>query len=85
MMEENTCLKTHLAKMHGIHLSLMEDFDYWTTDESAINTVLHSFPPSFRDYIHGVERKVNPLSFSLDDVGIYTDERTPHKVSLHEG
>ena len=36
-MEEHTCLKTHLAKMHGIHLSHVEDFDYWTTDESGIN------------------------------------------------
>ena len=57
-MEENTCLKTHLAKMHGIHLSLVEDFDYWTTNKStieefAINAVLHSLPLSYNDYVHG--------------------------------
>src|ERR1041385_8949876 len=37
-MEENTCLKTHVAKMHGIHLKLVEDIDYWTAEESAITT-----------------------------------------------
>src|SRR4051812_5758359 len=35
-MEEGSCLKAHLAKMHEIHLSLVDDFDYWTTYESAI-------------------------------------------------
>src|SRR3954463_652147 len=28
-MEEGSCLKAHLAKMHEIHLSLVDDFDYW--------------------------------------------------------
>ena len=52
-MEEHTCLETHVAKMHGIHRSLVDDFDYWTTDEFAITTVLHSLPPSYKDFIHG--------------------------------
>src|ERR1041385_2411640 len=43
-MEEGSCLKAHLAKMHEIHLSLVDDFDYWATDESPIYTVLHSLP-----------------------------------------
>ena len=61
-MEEHTCLRTHLDRMHGMYLSLVEDFDYWTTNEStteefAINTVLHSLPPSYRDYVHGYVRR----------------------------
>ena len=63
-MEENTCLKTHLAKMHGIHLSLVEDFDYWTTEESAIYTVLHSLPPSYTDLVHGYVGRGESLQFS---------------------
>ena len=27
-MEEGSCLKTHVAKMHEIHLSLVDEFDY---------------------------------------------------------
>ena len=27
-MEEGSCLKEHLAQMHEIHLSLVDDFDY---------------------------------------------------------
>ena len=44
-MEEQTFLVSHLAKMHGIHQNLVEDFDYWTTEEFAILGVLRSFPP----------------------------------------
>src|SRR4051812_27167634 len=33
-MEEGSCLKAHLAKMHEIHLSLVDDFDYRTTHDS---------------------------------------------------
>src|SRR4051812_2830934 len=33
-MEEGSCLKARLAKMHEIHLSLVDDFDYGTTYES---------------------------------------------------
>jgi hypothetical protein len=51
-LEEHTCLKTHIAKMYDIHLRLVEDFDYWTTEEFAITTVLHSLPPSYKDFVH---------------------------------
>jgi len=51
-MEEHTCLETHVTKMHGIYQSLVEDFDYWTTDEFAITTVLHSLPPSYKNFVH---------------------------------
>ena len=64
-MEENTCLKTHVAKMYGIHLSLVEDFDLWTIEESAIYTVLRSLPPIYTDLVHGYveeEKAFNSLS-----------------------
>ena len=51
-MEEHTCLETHVAKMHGIYQSLVEDFDYWTTNEFAITMVLHSLPPSYKNFVH---------------------------------
>ena len=63
-MEEGSCLKAHLAKMHEIHLSLVDDFDYWTTDESAIYTVLHSLPPSYTDHVHGYVGRGESLEFS---------------------
>src|ERR1041385_4545636 len=63
-MEEGSCLKAHLAKMHEIHLSLVDDFDYWTTDESAIYTLLHSLPPSYIDHVHGYVGRGESLEFS---------------------
>ena len=37
--------------------TLVEDYEYWTMNEStieefAINTLLHSLPPSYGDYVH---------------------------------
>src|SRR3954462_4988214 len=63
-MEEGSCLKAHLAKMHEIHLSLVDDFDYETTHESAIYTVLHSLPPSYTDHVHGYVGRGESLEFS---------------------
>src|ERR1043165_3599634 len=63
-MEEGSCLKAHLAKMHEIHLSLVDDFDYWTIDESSKYTVLHSLPPSYTDHVHGYVGRGESLEFS---------------------
>src|ERR1043165_4749426 len=57
-MEERTSLGDHLDKMHEMYLTLVEDYEYWkmnesTTEEFAINTLLHSLPPSYGDYVHG--------------------------------
>ena len=84
-MEENTCLKTHLAKMHGIHLSLVEDFDYWTTEESAINTVLHSLPPSYRDLVHGYVGRGESLQFFEFIVSLRDVEVEPIKGEIVDG
>src|SRR3954470_8755280 len=56
-MEERTSLGDHLDRMHEMYLNLVEDYEYWTmnestTEEFAINTLLHSLPPSYGDYVH---------------------------------
>jgi gag-polypeptide of LTR copia-type len=56
-MEERTSLGDHLDRMHEMYLTLVEDYEYWTmnestTEEFAINTLLHSLPPSYGDYVH---------------------------------
>ena len=56
-MEERTSLGDHLDRMHEMYLTLVEDYAYWTmnkstTEEFAINTLLHSLPPSYGDYVH---------------------------------
>ena len=61
-MEEHTCLETHVTKMHGIY-RLVEDFDYWTTDEFAITTVLHSLPPSYKNFVHDFVGKGETFHF----------------------
>src|SRR3954463_10649170 len=56
-MEECTSLDDHLDRMHEMYLTLVEDYEYWTMNESttaefAINTLLHSLPPSYGDHVH---------------------------------
>ena len=56
-MEERTSLGDHLDMMHEMYLTLVEDYEYLTmnestTEEFAINTLLHSLPPSYGDYVH---------------------------------
>ena len=38
-LEENACLESHLANMHGIHGRLVHVLDYWMTDRFAIDGV----------------------------------------------
>jgi hypothetical protein len=52
-MEENTCLKTHLERMHDLHKRVVDIFDYyWMTDTFAIKMVLRSLPPSYKEFVH---------------------------------
>jgi len=50
-MEENTCLVSHLTNMHRIHRRLTDDLDYLMTDELAIDVVMLSLPPSYKEFI----------------------------------
>ena len=62
-MEENTCLESHLATMHGIHGRLVTDLDYWMTDEFAIDGVLRSLPPSYKNFVIGYVMRGESFTF----------------------
>lgn len=51
IMEENTCLERHLRIMHEIHEKLVHLVDYWMTDAFAIDGVLRSLPPSYKEHV----------------------------------
>ena len=51
MMEEKTCLESHLETMHEIHGHLTVDLDYEMTDSLAVHGVLRSLPPSYKDVV----------------------------------
>ena len=57
-MEENTCLKQHLSKMHEIHHRLVLVWDYLMTDEFAIDGVLCSLPSNFKNYVREDRKSV---------------------------
>src|SRR3954469_6853606 len=84
-MEENTCLKTHVAKMHGIHLKLVEDFDYWTTEEPAINTMLHSLPSRYIDFVHDYVGRGESLQFFEFMVNLQDLEVEPIEGEIVDG
>ena len=50
-MEENSCLEQHLRKMHKMYYTLMDVWNYEMTDDLAIDEVLRSLPPSFKNYV----------------------------------
>ena len=52
-IEGSTCLESHMAIMNGIHGRLTSDMDYWMTDSFAIDGVLHSLPPVYKDVVLG--------------------------------
>jgi len=62
-MEENTCLESHLANMHRIHGRLVHDLDYWMTDRFAIDGVLRSLPPSYKDHVLGYVMREESFTF----------------------
>ena len=50
-MEENTCVRAHLAKMEKIFHRLTVVFDYWTTYTFGIKVILRSMPPSYKGFV----------------------------------
>src|SRR4051812_3960020 len=73
-MEERTSLGDHLDRKHEMYLTPVEDYEYWTmnettTEEFAINTLFHSLPPSYDDYVHsyvGSEANMSLQNFITD-------------------
>jgi hypothetical protein len=64
-MEENTCLVSHLMNMHRIHKHVTVNLDNLMTDELAIDVVMLSLSPSYKEFIDS-------------DVKIRDDEITFH-------
>ena len=62
-MEEKTCLEQHLKKMYEIHQRLVHVWDYWMADEFAIDGVLRSLPPSFKNYVRGYVMERDSITF----------------------
>ena len=50
-MEENTCLEQHLRKMHRLYFTLVDFWNYEMTEKLAIDGVLRSLRPSFKNYV----------------------------------
>jgi hypothetical protein len=64
MMEENTCLQTHLAIMHRIHKRLTDDLNHEMTHAHAIWVLLGSLPPSYAKVVAGYLERDESLTFN---------------------
>ena len=84
-MEENTCLESHLATMHGIHGRLATDLDYWMTDEIAIDGVLSSPPPSYKDFVIGYVMQGELFTFHEFLARLRTMKVDPVAVEVIDG
>ena len=62
-MEENTCLESHLANMHRIHGPLVHDWDDWIIVGFAIDGVLRSLPPSYKDHVKDYVMREESFTF----------------------
>ena len=62
-MEENFCLDNHLAVMYDIYSHLVYDLDYLMDEGLAINGVLRSLPPSYKDAVIEFVKRGESLSF----------------------
>ena len=62
-MEENTCLEQHLRKMHRIYYTLVDVWNYEMTNDLAIDGVLRSLPPSFKNYVRDYVMGRDPITF----------------------
>ena len=84
-MEENTCLESHLATMHRIHGCLTTDLDYWMTDEIAIDGVLSSLPPSYKDFVIGYVMRGESFTFHEFLARLRTVKVDPVAVEVIDG
>ena len=62
-IEGSTCLESHMAIMNEIHGRLTSDMDYWMTDSFAIDGVLHSLPPVYKDVVLGFVMRGESFTF----------------------
>ena len=62
-MEENTGLEQHLRKMHRLYYTLVDVWNYEMTDDLAIDGVLRSLPPSFKNYVRDYVMERDSITF----------------------
>ena len=62
-MEENTCLQQHLRKMHRLFFTLVDVWDYEMTDKFAIDGLLRSLPPSYKNYVKDYVMRGDSITF----------------------
>mgnify|MGYP001797472102 CR=1 FL=1 len=79
-IEESTCLESHLAIMNGIHGRLTVVLDYWMIEYFAIDGVLPSLPPVYKDVFLGYVMQGESFTFHE-----FLDELRPLKVEPIEG
>ena len=63
-MEEHTCLETHLCRMFDIHDDLTNMCGHWMADTFAIQAVLCSLPPSYKELVDEYVIKSESLLFT---------------------
>ena len=64
MMEQNTCLKTHLTRMYDIYELLTEVWGDWMDDSFATKAVLRLLPPSYKEIKANYIPQSHHLSFN---------------------
>ena len=62
-MEENTCLEQHLGKMHRLYYTLVDVWNYEMTDKLAIDGLLRSLPPSYKNYVRDFVMRGDSITF----------------------
>ena len=62
-MEENTCLEQYLRKMHRLYFTLVDVWDYEMTDKLAIDGLLRSLPPSYKNYVRDYVMRGDSITF----------------------
>ena len=62
-MEENTCLEQHLRKMHKLYFTLVDVWNYEMTDKLAIDGVLRSLPPNYKNYVRDYVMRGDSITF----------------------
>ena len=63
-MEERDCLEEHLKKMYRIYYTLVDAWDVEMSDEFAIDGLLRSLPPSFKNCVRDYVMKRDSITYS---------------------
>ena len=56
-------LGQHLGKMHRLYFTLVDVWDYEMTDKLAIDGLLRSLPPSYKNYVRDYVMRGDLITF----------------------